>query len=120
MKCRCCGKPGTETCSDCYGTPFERKESHMDLGTLRILSLRTMQIVFYVSGFVAYGIAFLGIPESWWTVMIPIASGSIYCIFDYKYILPQEQKFMFDKNPGFKALEKKIDELSNRIGQKAD
>lgn len=125
MKCRSCGREvGTETCNDCYGNPFpERKRmklAEIDPGMARILIIRTMQIMALTSIIVAYAIKIVGIPDNIWTVMIPFVVGFFYIVLDYKYILSQEQKFMFGKNPGFMELKGMIRELLDRDNQKAD
>ena len=39
MKCRSCGTEGTETCSDCYGNPFEDNSMMISADTKRAISM---------------------------------------------------------------------------------
>ena len=96
------------------------KLAEIDPGKGRILIIRTMQIMALTSIIVAYAIKIVGMPENTWTVMIPFVVGFFYLPLDHKFILPKEQKYMFDKNPGFMEMKGMIRELLDRDNQKTD
>lgn len=133
MICRSCGKElgeGQDTCSDCYGNPFDhtgawerligwfppwprgqpdfdKDKVNLNLGALRFVGLRCIQVVVYSSVIFNW----VGIKPGFWSIFLPILSGLLYGIVDYVKIIPQEQGFAYDKNPGLTRLEGKIDRI---------
>jgi len=112
MICRSCGRDvGTETCSDCYGDPFEKNRVKLDSGVVRFVGLRCVQVVVYSSVIFNW----VGVKPGFWSIFLPVFCGAIYGVFDYVKVIPQEMRFIYDKNPRFRRLEEKIDEIKNRL-----
>lgn len=101
MQCRSCGKPGTETCSDCYGEPMlhtpkelpkcKTIKDYVNLGAIRVMMLRALQVVQVLMVLFLY----LGISGKILIITI-LAFG--YTVLDYLVIYPQEQEYALKKN----------------------
>ena len=84
------------------------------IGTLRFIGLRCVQVVVYSSVIFDW----IGIKPGFWSILLPIICGLLYGVIDYFKIIPQEQTFVFNKNPKLVELEGKIDKIlenSNEI-----
>jgi hypothetical protein len=107
----------TETCSETYGDPFVKKREarkvnrQVTLGMIVMLGLRS----FRMTALFAMLFTFLRVEPGLFSYIVLGGFFVVYVIMDYAVIIPQEQKFAYDKNPGLQGLEAKIDEIQNRL-----
>jgi hypothetical protein len=83
----------------------------INLGTVRYVGLRCVQVVVYSSVIFNW----VGVKPGFWSVGLPICCGLVYGFVDYFRVIPQEMNFLYDKTLGFRRLEGKVDEINEKL-----